>query len=328
MRIMNNKHLNDAVQILNSGGLVAFPTETVYGLGADASNPVAVEKIFAAKERPHNHPLIVHLATIDEVTNWARDFPETAQRLSAAFWPGPLTMILAKQPQVSDVVTGKQATIGLRMPQHPVAQALLKAFGRGIAAPSANKFTRISPTTATAVREELGDAVDLILDGGDCTVGLESTIVDLSQGLPVILRPGMISAAAIADVLEMDVVASQHQPMMTRPRAPGMHHLHYAPNTRTHLVAADEVAPLLQQMDADQYPIALILCSDHSLIVHPQCHIVRLSTDPTLYARELYRTLRELDQQGFKQLLIEAPPATAGWDAIRDRVLKATAPRR
>ncbi len=326
MRIMNDKHISQAVQILTNGGLVAFPTETVYGLGADATNQVAVEKIFAAKERPHNHPLIVHLATIDEVTNWARDFPETAQRLSAAFWPGPLTMILTKQPQVLDVVTGKQATIGLRMPQHPVAQALLKAFGRGIAAPSANKFTRISPTTATAVREELGTAVDLILDGGDCRVGLESTIVDLSQGLPVILRPGMISAADIATVLGMDVVASQAHPG-AQPRAPGMHHLHYAPKTRTHLVASTEMVALLQQIEPEEYPIALIMCTEQVLPTHPDCHVVRLSNNPTAYARELYRTLRDLDQQGFRHLMIEAPPATAAWDAIRDRVLKAAAPR-
>ncbi|WP_442770390.1 L-threonylcarbamoyladenylate synthase, partial [Zoogloea ramigera] len=190
-----------AVQLLRQGELVALPTETVYGLGADALNPDAVAKIFAAKGRPSDHPLIVHLADASQIMTWAREVPKDAIALARAFWPGPLTLILKRDESVPDLVTGGQDTVGLRVPNHPVALELLRAFGSGVAAPSANRFGRISPTTAEHVRQELGERVALILDGGACAVGLESTIVDLSRGVPVILRPGAIGADDIARVL-------------------------------------------------------------------------------------------------------------------------------
>jgi L-threonylcarbamoyladenylate synthase len=190
-----------AVALLRAGELVAFPTETVYGLGADAANPAAVAKIFAAKGRPQDHPLIVHLDGAAQLDAWARDIPAYAFELAEAFWPGPLTLILKRQPGVPDAVTGGQDTVGLRVPGHPLALELLRAFGGGLAAPSANRFGRISPTTARHVREELGEAVAMVLDGGPCQVGIESTILDCTGGAPRILRPGMVGAPALGRVL-------------------------------------------------------------------------------------------------------------------------------
>jgi L-threonylcarbamoyladenylate synthase len=193
--------IQQAAQLLRKGRLVAVPTETVYGLGADATNPEAIKKIFAAKGRPADHPLIVHIPDASYLNAWAVDIPDSALILAERFWPGPLTLVLKKQPDVPLEVTGGQETIALRVPNHPVALNLLKVFGGGIAAPSANRFCRISPTQASHVAEELGDKVDLILDGGACQVGLESTIVDLSSGNPKLLRPGQIGKAEIEELL-------------------------------------------------------------------------------------------------------------------------------
>lgn len=316
--------ITQAVEILRAGGLVAMPTETVYGLGADASNEAAIRKIFAAKERPYDHPLIVHIAHLEQLSDWARDIPRAAIKLAQAFWPGPLTMILKKQPHVLDVVTGGQDTVGLRMPKHEVAQALLNAFGSGVAAPSANKFTHISPTTAAAVQEELGGRVDMILDGGACEVGLESTIIDLSQPQPVVLRPGMLSAAAIEAVLGAPVLM-RRQDKPAEIRAPGMHHLHYAPVTQTILMDTQALELHLQSLTADDLPVAVVL---HSEIALPLCHgvhVERLSANPQVYAHDIYHTLRTLDQKQFKRILIERVPDASAWDAIRDRLNKASA---
>src|SRR4249919_832993 len=197
MSLVPDSEIARAAAILRAGGLVAFPTETVYGLGADASSPAALGRMFAAKGRPSDHPVIVHLQAGEDLTHWARNIPVVAQQLADHFWPGPLTLVLRRAAGVLDAVTGGQETVGLRTPSHPIAQRLLKAFGGGIAAPSANRFGRVSPTTAQHVRDELGDALDLILDGGPCEVGIESTIVDLSTGTPVLLRPGRIGVAEI-----------------------------------------------------------------------------------------------------------------------------------
>ncbi|MEO8963719.1 MAG: L-threonylcarbamoyladenylate synthase, partial [Gammaproteobacteria bacterium] len=228
---MNRNFVINAVEVLRAGGLVAMPTETVYGLGADARNVSALRKIFLAKQRPMNHPLIVHLAEISQLEEWADDISETGLLLAKAYWPGPLTLIFKKAPGVNDLVTGGQETIGLRIPHHPVAQALLQAFGGGIAAPSANRFGRISPTTAKAVYEELGDSVDLILEGGQCSVGVESTIVDVSGKHPTILRPGMITAANIEEVLHSRVIDKPQ----SAPRVSGSMESHYAPATKIRL---------------------------------------------------------------------------------------------
>jgi len=287
-----------------------------------------VRKIFLAKERPYDHPLIVHLAEVAQLSEWARDISPAALRVAQAFWPGPLTMILKKQPHVLDIVTGGQDTVGLRIPHHPIAQALLQAFGGGVAAPSANKFTHISPTTATAVREELGDKVDLILDGGDCAVGLESTIVDLTRDAPVILRPGMITAEALSTVLGTKVISSrQDTPAI---RTPGMHHLHYAPVTKTVLIAKNKIHAYLQSLQANDLPAALVMHSRFEQDAQnaiEKIHHVALPQDAASYAHDLYHMLRTLDHQQFKSIIVESVPENEEWDAIRDRLNKASRSR-
>lgn len=319
------KGITKAVAKLRAGGLVAFPTETVYGLGADATNEAAARKIFAAKERPYDHPLIVHVADIAQLSDWAKDISPTALLLANTFWPGPLTLILKKQPHVLDIITGGQDTVGLRIPNHPIAQALLRAFGGGVAAPSANKFTHISPTTAEAVREELGNKVDLILDGGHCDVGLESTILDLTGDKPVILRKGMITAKILEDVLHMPIVASlQDTPVI---RAPGSHHLHYAPVTTTVVLNTENIPEFLQSLRPDDLPIAVVTHSPIELHEMKKIHRVHAPMDATAYAHDLYSTLRSLDNLHFKCIVIEAVPNLPEWDAIRDRLNKASGRR-
>src|SRR5262245_5420312 len=228
--------LAHAVAVLEGGGLVAFPTETVYGLGADASSDAAAARIFAAKGRPRGHPLIVHLAEGARLDDWARDVPETARRLARAAWPGPLTIIVRRGPRVAAAVTGGADTVGLRVPAHPVAQALLRGFGGGIAAPSANRFGRVSPTTADHVAADLGADVDYILDGGPCAVGVESTIIDLSRGRAVLLRPGGLPREAIEPI-----TGPLDAPDEAAPAAPGTLASHYAPRAEVIAVAPEEV---------------------------------------------------------------------------------------
>jgi L-threonylcarbamoyladenylate synthase len=308
-----------AVRILRDGGLVAFPTETVYGLGADACHPSALQKIFQAKQRPMDHPLIVHLAAVSQLEEWAREIPAEAYRLAAAFWPGPLTMIFKKKAGVSDWVTGNQDTIGLRIPKHPVAQALLKAFGGGIAAPSANRFGRISPTTATAVREELGDSVACILEGGQCEVGVESTILDLTGSQPVVLRPGHITAKQIEAVLHEPVFLTKKN----APRVSGSLESHYAPETLTSLIQADALADLLKNLPSSACPLA-ILSYDVQPIEREGVTWVSMSHDPQQYTHDIYLKLRELDKENFQQIWIEAVPLGDEWDAVRDRLWRAS----
>lgn len=312
--------INKAADILREGGLVAFPTETVYGLGGDAMNPAAVRKIFDAKERPLNHPLIVHIAEAKQMAEWAMHIPEDAIHLANAFWPGPLTLILKKQPAVLDIVTAYQPTIGLRVPKHPIAQKLLHAFGGGVAAPSANQFTHISPTTAAAVAEELHGRIDAILDGGPCEVGLESTILDLSGDKPVVIRPGMISAEQIEFVLGKPV--STWREDTPKVRAPGMHHLHYAPVTLTLMIEPKRLERFLMQLPQASFPVAVLALND--VTVPSGVEIIQMPKDPTQYAQRLYHTLRSADNQKFKQILIEAVPKDNAWEAIRDRLLKAS----
>src|SRR3990167_4718506 len=314
--------IKQAAALLHEGKLVAFPTETVYGLGADAMNEAAVSRIFQVKKRPYNHPVIVHLADINELADWAIDISPFAYQLAKAFWPGPLSILLKKQPHVLDVVTAGAATIGLRMPHHPVAQALLKEFGSGIAAPSANRFTHISPTTAQAVYEELGGAVDLILDGGACEVGLESTIIDLSCEQPIILRPGMITAKAIAEVLNMRLIVTHQDAPVTR--APGMHHVHYAPETKTTILETSEINLFLQALQLEELPIALVVWSSFSAPFPANVHVIPMPTSASSYAHDLYQTLRSLDTGYYKQIVIENTPMHAEWEAIRDRLYKAS----
>lgn len=308
--------ISKAVQILRAGGLVAFPTETVYGLGADASNPEAVAKIFAAKGRPRNHPVIVHLAQPSQLQQWARDIPEPALQLARRFWPGPLTLILKRGPGVPDTLTGGQDTVGLRVPSHPLALQLLAAFGGGIAAPSANRFGRISPTTASDVEAELGDEVDLILDGGPCPVGIESTIVDCSGPEPVLLRPGHVSAEDLEAALGRPLA----QAGAGSPRAPGTLASHYAPATPLVLVSAASLVGLPVRAAGERVAVLARFApaaeADHLVWV-------RAPDEPQAYARALYANLRLLDRSGCSVILVEEPPPEARWAAVRDRLLRA-----
>jgi len=314
-----------AAALLRAGELVAFPTETVYGLGADAANPDAIAKIFAAKGRPADHPLIVHLADANHLARWAVDIPESAHKLAAAFWPGPLTLILKRHPAVSDAITGGQDTVGLRVPNHPLALQLLREFGGatggGLAAPSANRFGRISPTTAAHVREELGTAVALVLDGGPCAVGIESTILDLSGAAPRILRPGMLDAAAIGRVLGAAPVFGG---TADAPRVSGSLEAHYAPRTRLQLVAAADLAVTAAQAIDTGLRIAVLAAQPLSL-AHPGIAWRLASVDPTQFAHELYASLRDLDALGRDLILVAAPPDAEAWRAVGDRLHRAAA---
>ena len=310
-----------AAALLRAGELVAFPTETVYGLGADARNPLAIAKIFAAKGRPVDHPLIVHLPDASHLERWAIDIPEVARKLAAAFWPGPLTLILKRHPSVPDAVTGGQDTVGLRVPNHPLALQLLREFNDGVAAPSANRFGHVSPTTAAHVREELGDAVAMIIDGGACAVGIESTILDLSGGEPRILRPGMLDAAAIGAILGY---LPEFGGAQNAPRVSGSLEAHYAPRTPLRLVAVAELAEAASQALGAGRRVAVLAdqpvdLSDENLAWCPA------SADPAQFAHDLYARLRELDAMGCDLLLVAAPPVDEAWRAVTDRLRRAAA---
>jgi L-threonylcarbamoyladenylate synthase len=305
---MLNESLQQAITILHQGGLVAMPTETVYGLAADAKNPEALTKIFQAKGRPADHPLIVHIGDISQLDQWAIDISPATFELAKQFWPGPLTLILKKASHVSGLITGGQNTIGLRIPNHPIALSLLKLFGSGVAAPSANRFGRISPTTADAVREELSDAVDLILDGGQCEVGVESTILDMSGDSPRILRPGMISAEQIEKVLHQHLSQQKNN----SPRVSGSLESHYAPRTKVVLLNKHEFPSFLQN--------SAVMCFSS----YEGFNIITMPSNPIDYAHDLYKVLRELDKKNLQQIIIEKVPESSEWDAIRDRLQRAS----
>jgi L-threonylcarbamoyladenylate synthase len=294
----------------------------VYGLGADAENPAAVRRIFTAKGRPSQHPLIVHLARARDLAAWAVDIPPLAWRLAESFWPGPLTLILRRQARVPDAVTGGLDTVGLRVPRHAVAQALLSAFGGGVAAPSANRFGRVSPTTAEHVRAELGTAVDYILDGGPCVVGLESTIVDLSSGAPAILRPGGVTRE------ELEAVLGQPVPYRAggKVRSPGQLASHYAPQTRVMVVSLTAIADHAAQLQAQGLRVALLV-SPQQIVPAPSASVFVLPETPAAVAHTLYATLRQIDQHGFDVILVSLPPEQGLGAAVADRLQRAAAPR-
>lgn len=315
-----------AVEAILAGQLIGLPTETVYGVGADARNTEAVGRIFKAKGRPADHPLIVHLADAQGLSFWADTVPLEARLLAEHFWPGPLTLILKKHPSVSPVVTGGQDTVGLRVPDHPVALTLLRQLSErvpdmGVAAPSANRFGRISPTTAAHVYAELGEQLALVLDGGPCAVGIESTIVDCSRGSPVILRPGGISPAQLAQVLGNEPPV---QISADAPRVSGALQSHYAPETRTYVLKSDA---LLNYLNAVRHRGGRCGVVGHSMprqFVQP--HVWRmLPASPEGYAREIYAVLRELDALELDAIVVEALPETPDWQALQDRLLRAAA---
>lgn len=319
--------IRHAARELEAGGLVAFPTETVYGLGADAENPAAVAKIYAAKGRPSNHPVIVHLAPEADIAYWAGAIPPEATKLIDAFWPGPLTLILKRATHIPDCVSGGQDSIGLRCPSHPVAQALLREFKEGkggIAAPSANKFGHVSPTTAQHVRDEFGSApdnpVECILDGGQSQVGIESTILDLTRMTthgPVLLRPGHISANRIAEVIGI----LPRMPDAAAPRASGTLDSHYAPSTPVALVEADQLADVIRRLAAAGRRAAVM--SRSTPLLSDAVAQLALPMSPDGYAHNLYASLRSLDTAGADIILVESLPGDNEWQGVNDRLRRA-----
>jgi L-threonylcarbamoyladenylate synthase len=320
-----------AVAVLRAGGLVALPTETVYGLGADASNPVAVAKIFAVKGRPADHPLIVHIADAGAIDAWAIDVPPLARELATRLWPGPLTLVLRKQPHVDDALTGGQSTIGLRVPAHPLALAVLRELaqssGGGIAAPSANRFGRVSPTSAQHVRDDLGDAVDYVLDGGPCAIGLESTIVDLSRGDDdaVILRPGGVGPETIARIAGRPIPLRDTQQV----RVPGQHASHYAPRARLVAIAPDALDATLAMLGEETVGsiVAGATAGPPQWTRDGRGWRVVLAPGGSELAHHLYAVLRELDAKGCTVIVATIPtPQPTDADlvpAIADRLRRA-----
>ena len=298
--------------LIRAGRLVAFPTETVYGLGANALDPEAVERIYEAKGRPHSSPIICHVSDLDMVFQLVAEWPETAHKLANRFWPGPLTLVLPKTSAVPDLVTAGLPNVGVRMPAHPIALKLLRAAGIPIAAPSANRFTELSPTTAEHVRQSLGNRVDYILDGGPSQVGIESTVLSLAEPVPVLLRPGGISRAEIEAAV--GVITSAPEPKSDgRHASPGLHPRHYSPRTELYLV------------ESGQVPIDR--CGAYLQLSHPPAaavaHVLQMPSDPAGYANRLYDALHVLDAKGLDWIAVDAPPKQPAWEAVLDRLKRA-----
>ena len=324
-----------AAQVLLQGGVIAFPTETVYGLGADAANEAAVARIFKIKKRPQNHPLIVHIPDASHLERWAVDIPDTARRLAARYWPGPLTLVLRRAEGVSDTLTGGQDTIALRVAAHPVAEALLKAMSEGddgqrrigIAAPSANRFGRISPTTAAHVLADLGNDADIVLDGGACEVGIESTIIDFSRGEPVLLRPGRIGAQDVLGVIGIEppipgVPGTPGASDTETPRVPGSLEAHYAPRAKLRLLKRTAIIDALSAHKGQR--IAVLTLEVNVPRLAPGLVVV-VPALASRYAQSLYANLRALDATGADIILVETPPASPAWAGVHDRLSRAAA---
>jgi len=313
-----------AAQVLRDGGLVAIPTETVYGLAADADSEAAVRALFAAKGRPADHPVIVHIEGAESLPEWARDIPDGAHVLTRAFWPGPLTLVLKRAARASDIVTGGQDTVGVRAPSHPWMRAVLRSFGGALAAPSANSFGRVSPTTAQHVLDDLGikprGRLDLILDAGACALGIESTIVDLSGDAPALLRPGSITREQVQRAIGCRVVDASTR----APRASGRLDKHYAPRTPLAVMPANEIAEKLAAAGSERFAVLA------PLHVFENCRArvalaIAAADHADEYARALYANLHRLDAIGADRLLIAAPPSGAPWEAVGDRLRRAEA---
>jgi len=317
-----------AARALQQGQLLGLPTETVYGLAADSDNDAAVAQIFAAKGRPANHPLIVHVADAAAITRYAQAVPVFAQQLIDAFWPGPLTLILPRLPQAAQASTGGQDSVGLRCPSHPVAHAVLQACQQldppvwGVSAPSANKFGRVSPTTAQHVAAEFGDAL-LVLDGGACEVGIESTIVDCTRGVPVLLRPGAITRDDIERACGTRPLSKEELPAQT-PRASGTLLAHYAPNAKVRLMDAGQLQSALDLLSPEGRHIAVYHRSPLRSASRA-IHLRPMPGDALATARELFGTLRDFDELGVRLIWIETPPDSADWEGVRDRLQRAAA---
>jgi L-threonylcarbamoyladenylate synthase len=308
--------LDEAASVLKRGGLVAFPTETVYGLGALALDPLAVRGIFAAKGRPSTNPVIVHVRGESEARDLVAHFPIEASMLASRFWPGPLTLVLPRSPKVPDECTAGGDTVGVRAPSHPAAQALLARVGAAVAAPSANRSEHVSPTTAGHVLRDLNGRIDVVLDGGRCAVGIESTVLALDGPRPRLLRAGAIGKAALEEVVgEIDAAGPRPGPV----QSPGQHRRHYAPAADVRLVPREQLGEVLEGLRGR--PGALV----RGAAAVPAVAVVRLPEDAAGYARELYAALRELEDAGCDAIVIEDVPETPDWDAVRDRLSRAAA---
>jgi L-threonylcarbamoyladenylate synthase len=320
---VRSDEIERAAEVLRRGGLVAVPTETVYGLAANAEDPAAVARIFAAKGRPSSHPLIVHLGGAQYLDDWVETVPPAARLLAERFWPGPLTLVLRRSRRVPLEVTGGLETVAVRVPNHPVTLELLAAFGGGVAAPSANRFGSVSPTTADHVRTELGDAVDCVLDGGACQVGLESTIVDVTGDVPRVLRPGGVTREDLEEVLGYPVEV----PSKSTVRVPGQHPSHYAPRARVVLVEAEKVvAEAEQAQDLGHRVGALVPPSSAGVPVRAHA-VVQVPESMDDYARSLFKLLREFDERGCDLVIAYLPDEQGLGLAIANRLRRAAGPR-
>jgi L-threonylcarbamoyladenylate synthase len=317
-----SKEIEQAVEILRRGGIVAFPTETVYGLGADATNPRAVQRVFEVKGRPSTNPVIVHVASIDIARRYASQWPDSATQLARKFWPGPLTFVLPKSDAIVPSVTAGRDTVGLRAPDHPVTLELLRQFDGPLIGPSANRSSHISPTTAQHVRDELGDSVDLILDGGPCRFGIESTVLDLTSPRPTILRPGAVSREQIEEVIGLLHVRNIVTGMSTPASSPGQHARHYAPITPTYRFEFERFEPIRawRESHPDKAVVVLHLSPEPKL----RMHLIAMPNEPGEYARQMYASLRHADRQSPAAIWIEMPPDTPEWAAVRDRLTRAS----
>ena len=317
---MTTKDIHKAVKLLKLGELVAIPTETVYGLAADANNPQAIKKIFILKGRPQNHPLILHISSLKELGDWVENISDTAQKLINAFWPGPMTLIFpVKKNKLklknTKIITGNQNTIGIRMPSHPVARKLLKSFGGPLVAPSANKFGHVSPTCAEHVKSEFGRKLKLILDGGSSPLGIESSIIDITTTPARLLRPGPLSISRIKKISGVNIVGAGYQPARKKsPRVPGSLKSHYAPKTKV----------ILFQKNIKFKNSTAVMAIKSKLIINDKNNLlIKMPRDPVGYAQILYAVLRELDALKFDVIYIETPPNMPEWLAVRDRVMRA-----
>ncbi|HXE51829.1 MAG TPA: L-threonylcarbamoyladenylate synthase [Tepidisphaeraceae bacterium] len=323
---MESHDLKRAVHLLRSGGLVAFPTETVYGIGADATNSGAVRKIFQAKGRPSTNPLIIHVADAGVARRFAADWPAAAEALAKRFWPGPLTLVVPKSEVIVAEATAGRPTVGLRAPGHPLALQLLRAFGGPVAAPSANRSNRISPTTAEHVRRELGNAVDLILDGGPCQVGIESTVLDLTKTPPMILRPGAVTRQQIEEVIGSIEVFAGSVALSQAAASPGQHEIHYSPAAPAYRFDRGHLDEVKRWRREHPHATAVFLLLESNDGFGQRPHVVRMPQTAAEYARMLYAALHDADALSPDAIFIELPDASPEWSAVRDRLMRATRP--
>ncbi|MFO0664640.1 MAG: L-threonylcarbamoyladenylate synthase [Polyangiaceae bacterium] len=318
--------IDEAVRLLEAGSLVAFPTETVYGLGACAFDENAVKQVFAAKGRPGTHPLIVHVPDVTTAKTLAKHWPEGATKVAESLWPGGITLVLERSHLVSDAITGGGDTVAIRCPAHPVALSLLRALGKPIAAPSANRHKHVSPTTAAHVAKSLGDAVSLILDGGPCAEGMESTVLDLTTEVPEILRPGAVSAEAIRRVLG-DVAYEPRYELTGIRVSPGQDPLHYAPNAPVEVVTAELLGARFSELDRGKGRVVCIVREGTPLPDAARARSITLPADAPGFSRALYAAFYEAEALDPESILVESAPVGESWDAVRDRLVRASAER-